>query len=92
MEFAISFRDLEVYQLARELARDIFEVSKTFPREEMYSLTSQIRRVSRSTGAYCLLTTAYRFRFPLTNFQFSAYQKIPLTAYTVFTTTEQYFP
>jgi four helix bundle protein len=42
------FRDLEVYKLAYASAMRIFEVSKQFPREEMYSLTDQIRRASRS--------------------------------------------
>ena len=43
-----SFRDLIVYQKAFRLAMEIFEVSKTFPKEEKYSLTDQIRRSSRS--------------------------------------------
>ena len=51
MEYVSSFLELEVYQLARELAKDIFKVSKSFPKEEMYSLTSQIRKASRSIGA-----------------------------------------
>ena len=42
------FRELKVYQLAYQLAMEIFHLSKTFPREEMYSLTDQIRRSSRS--------------------------------------------
>jgi four helix bundle protein len=42
------FRDLRVYQLAFKLAMEIYEESKKFPREELYSLTDQIRRVSRS--------------------------------------------
>ncbi len=46
-----SYRDLEVYKLARQLAHEIFEISKRFPREEMYSLTDQVRRSSRSVGA-----------------------------------------
>jgi len=45
------FRDLEVYKLARKLAERIFELTKTFPVEEKYSLTSQIRCSSRSVGA-----------------------------------------
>lgn len=45
-----NFRDLIVYQKARVLAREIFEVSTTFPKEEMYSLTDQLRRASRSVG------------------------------------------
>lgn len=49
--YAESFRDLVVYQKARSVAKGIFEVTKTFPREEMYSRTDQIRRSSRSVGA-----------------------------------------
>lgn len=51
MEYVKSFRDLEVYKLSRQLAKEIFEVSKKFPKEEMYSLTDQVRRSSRSIGA-----------------------------------------
>ena len=48
---AKSADDLEVYKLALELQRRIFKITKTFPREEMYSLTDQVRRSSRSVGA-----------------------------------------
>jgi four helix bundle protein len=48
---AQSFRDLMVNQKARQLAREIFLLTKMFPKEEMYSLTDQIRRSSRSIGA-----------------------------------------
>ena len=41
-------RDLEVYQLAFDTAMEIFEISKSFPPEEKFSLTDQIRRSSRS--------------------------------------------
>ena len=51
MEHANSFRDLHVYKLARQLAKEIFDISKGFPSEEKYSLTDQIRRSSRSVGA-----------------------------------------
>jgi four helix bundle protein len=51
MIHAKSYRDLEVYKLSRELSKDIFDLSKTFPKEETYSLTDQIRRSSRSVGA-----------------------------------------
>lgn len=44
-------RDLEVYRLAFEVQQAVFGLSKAFPREEMYSLTDQIRRSSRSMGA-----------------------------------------
>ncbi len=43
-----SAKELNVYTLAYELAMTIFEISKTFPSEEKYALTSQIRRSSRS--------------------------------------------
>ena len=43
-----SAKDLKVYQLAYELAMDIFFLSKGWPEEERYSLTNQIRRSSRS--------------------------------------------
>ena len=48
MAFAEGFRDLKVYQLAFNLAMEIFYESKKFPAEEKYSLTDQIRRASRS--------------------------------------------
>ncbi len=51
LPYARSFRELIVYQRQRELARRVFEVSKSFPREEAYSLTDQVRRASRSIGA-----------------------------------------
>jgi four helix bundle protein len=50
MEFAESFEDLVVYRKTRELARQLFRESRAFPREEMYSLTDQLRRASRSIG------------------------------------------
>jgi len=54
------FKDLKVYQKAFQLAMDIFKVSKTFPKEEKYSLTDQIRRSSRSVCAN--IAEAYRKR------------------------------
>ena len=46
-----SFRDLKVYQKAFSIQQDIFQISKGFPKEELFSLTDQIRRSSRSIGA-----------------------------------------
>jgi four helix bundle protein len=46
-----SFRDLEVYGMAREQAKQIFIVSKSFPKEERFSLTDQMRRSSRAVNA-----------------------------------------
>src|SRR5438093_10970858 len=55
-----SHRDLEVYTRAFDAAMKIFEISKSFPREETYSLTDQIRRASRSVCAN--LAEAWRKR------------------------------
>jgi four helix bundle protein len=51
LKHAGSFRDLIVYQKSRQLQRELFRITKSFPKEEMYSLTDQIRRSSRSVGA-----------------------------------------
>ena len=51
MGAAMGFRDLKVYQLAYKLAMEIFRETKSFPPEEKYSLTDQIRRSSRSVPA-----------------------------------------
>ncbi|MBL7928990.1 MAG: four helix bundle protein [Bacteroidia bacterium] len=53
-------QDTKVYQLAFQLAMEIFEVTKKFPAEEKYSLTDQIRRCSRSVCAN--LSESYRKR------------------------------
>ena len=46
-----SFRDLDVYILARDEAKKIFVISKGFPNDEKFSLTDQIRRSSRAVNA-----------------------------------------
>src|SRR2546425_12081039 len=43
-----SAKELTVYKVAYELAMKIFQITKSFPPEETYALTSQIRRSSRS--------------------------------------------
>ena len=55
-----SYRDLRVYQAAMDLAMEIFELTKNFPKEETYSLVDQIRKSSRSTCAN--LSEAWRKR------------------------------
>ncbi|MFT6865974.1 MAG: four helix bundle protein [Cyclobacteriaceae bacterium] len=46
-----SYKDLEVYKRSFKLAMDIFWMTRNFPKEEIYSLTSQITRSSRSIAA-----------------------------------------
>lgn len=48
---AETVRDLDVYKKAFELQQKVFDLTKTFPSEETFSLTDQIRRSSRSIGA-----------------------------------------
>lgn len=56
----MSFKNLLAYKKSFDLAMKIFEVSKSFPKEEMYSLTDQIRRSSRSVSAN--ISESYRKR------------------------------
>lgn len=51
MATARRFRDLDVYKMALREAKRLFETTKTFPAEEKYALTDQIRRSSRAVSA-----------------------------------------
>jgi four helix bundle protein len=55
---AINVKETRGYRLAFEFAMQIFETSRSFPKEETYSLTGQIRKSSRSV-CICLIE-AYR--------------------------------
>jgi four helix bundle protein len=57
---ANDFKELKVYQKAFDLAMQIFEITKLFPKEETYSLTGQIRRSSRAICSN--IAEAYRKR------------------------------
>lgn len=56
----MDFKELLAFQKSFELAMEIFQLSKSFPKEEKYSLTDQIRRSSRSVSAN--IAEAYRKR------------------------------
>jgi four helix bundle protein len=45
------FRELKVWHKAHALTLDVYRVTKVFPKEELYGLTSQIRRAAASIGA-----------------------------------------
>ena len=60
---ARDIKETKVYKLGFEQAMEIFEVTKKFPREEIYSLTDQIRRSSRSV-CICLLEAYRKKRYP----------------------------
>lgn len=46
-----NFKDLVVWDKAHALTLDLYRVTRTFPKEELYGLTSQIRRAAASIGA-----------------------------------------
>jgi four helix bundle protein len=50
MPLVKSFKELNVWQRAMDVAMEVFELSKSFPAEERYSLTDQIRRSTRSVA------------------------------------------
>jgi four helix bundle protein len=60
MEILRSHQELIVYQMAFKTSMEIFKITKSFPKEEIYSLTSQIRRSSRSVSAN--ISEAFRKR------------------------------
>lgn len=51
LPYAKNFRELIAYEKSRRLARDVFAISRSFPKEETYSLPDQVRRSSRAIGA-----------------------------------------
>jgi len=55
---AYNFKETTLYKKSFTLAMEIYEISKSFPKEEKYSLTDQVRRSSRSVCAN--LAEAYR--------------------------------
>ena len=62
-EIISSFKELRAYQEAVRLQEMVFEESKLWPKEELYALTSQIRRSSRAIGAAMAEAWAKR-RYP----------------------------
>jgi four helix bundle protein len=49
--FVKDYTDLLAYRTSFKLSKEVFEITKQFPKEEMYSLTDQFRRAIRSVGA-----------------------------------------
>ena len=56
----MDFKELLAYRKGFDLAMAIFEMTKSFPKEETYSLTDQVRRSSRSVCA--IISESYRKR------------------------------
>lgn len=45
------FEDLEIWQLSHKLSLDVYRITKNYPKDELYGLTSQLRRASTSVPA-----------------------------------------
>ena len=60
MERIKSHRELKVFQLSFEAGMEVFYLTQSFPKEERYSLTDQIRRSSRSVSGN--ISEAFRMR------------------------------
>ena len=60
MRIIHTHKDLDVYKLAFDSAMEVFEITKSFPKEERYSLVDQMRRSSRSVAAN--ISEAFRKR------------------------------
>jgi four helix bundle protein len=58
-----NYKDLLLYKKSFALAMEIYTITKRFPREEMFSLTDQIRRSSRSANI-CTIEAYRKRRFP----------------------------
>ena len=63
MSLIRSFRDLRAYQQTRAEVARVFEMTKTFPKEEKFSLTDQIRRSSRAVKSMIAEAWGHR-RYP----------------------------
>jgi four helix bundle protein len=66
--FSRSFKDLECWQQAHEFVKTVYAVTKDFPEDETYGLTSQFRRAAVSIAAnicegYRKLSRADKLRF-----------------------------
>ncbi len=48
MEKIKSFRDLEIWKLGKEIVLDIYKITRSFPKEELYGLVAQMRRTAIS--------------------------------------------
>lgn len=75
-EMINSYQDLKVWKKAMELVTDVYKVTRTFPKEELYGLTNQLRRAAVSvpaniaegwgrgtTGVYTILENSQRLSF-----------------------------
>jgi four helix bundle protein len=62
-----NYEDLEVYKLALKLQQEIFVLTFSFPKEEQFALTDQVRRSSRSIGAN--ISEAWRKRCYVAHFR-----------------------
>lgn len=73
------------------LAKDVYKVTLTFPKYELYGLTSQLRRAALSVILNCVEGFARRTQAELRNFLFIAFGSIKEVQYLVFFAKEQHY-
>jgi len=66
------FTKIKAYQHADDLVLEVYEVTKKFPKEELYGLTSQIRRAAVSTAANIVEGASRQHRKDYLNFLYTA--------------------
>ena len=72
-----SFKEMPIWQVAMEIAEEIFKLSETFPRKEDYGLTSQVRRSALSVSAN--IAEAYGREHTLDKIKFYYYARGSVT-------------
>ena len=63
-----NYRDLQVWSKAHNLTLDLYRISRDFPRDEIYGVTSQLRRAAASIGANLAEGCGRRSRSELARF------------------------
>ncbi len=75
-EYQLGFEKLDVWQNARLLAKDIYKITKTLPKEERYALSDQIRRSSISVSSNIAEGSARHTGKDQANFTTKAYSSL----------------
>ena len=86
-----SWRELKVWQLAHEFVIDIYKNTANFPKEEIYGLTSQLRRAAVSVPSNIVEGNSRRFRKEYINFLYVSRGSLEEARYQLFLSQELTF-
>ena len=76
-----SWRDLKVWEKAHELVKDVYKVTIHFPKEEIYGLTSQLRRAAVSVPTNIVEGSARKTKKDFANFLYISRGSLEETRY-----------